>query len=296
MEIIIFFKIQGGKSNMERNIKNEKWKEFIEDFEKNPQKWYKSQLDDNWEFDEETQLKIVKDSLYNSKYDQFSIKFIKNPTEQVCLETVKQDSYAIQDINNPTEEVCLTAVKKDGFVIKFIDNPTEEMCLEAVKQNGYSIIYIDNPTKEIYMEAIKQNSHSIEYIKNPSKELCLIAVKQDGCSIESINNPTEEMCLEAVKQNGEAIEYIFGNNQSFDIVQAFFDYNWSKSKFNRQDYYKYLSKKFITKEQAIIMIQDDPENINLVSEKIQKELIEMNSELEKYLYKEGIKNIKNFFE
>jgi len=34
------------------------------------------------------------------------------------------------------------------------------------------------------------------------------------------------------------------------------------------------------------MIQDDPENINLVSRKIKRELLEMKPELEKYLKKE----------
>ena len=302
---------------MIRHIKDEKWKDFIKDFMENPHKWYKSQIDEDWEFDEEIQMKIIEDNLFNDKYNELSIKYIKNPTKQVCLEAVKRNGYAIQHIKNPTEEMCLEAVKRCGNTIKYIDNPTEEMQLEAVKQNGLSIKFIKNPTKEMCMEAIRQDELSINFIKNPTKdmyleavkqnglvifyienpteEMCLEAVKQNGLVIFYIENPTEEMCLEAVKQNGESIKFISKKNQSFDIIQTFFDYDWSKSKYNREDYYEYLAKKFITKDQAMIMIEDNPKYINLVSDEIQKELLEMKPELKKYLNKEEIEDINNDF-
>ena len=280
---------------MIRHIKDEKWKDFIEDFMENPHKWYKSQIDEDWEFDEETQMKIIEDNLFNDKYNELSIKYIKNPTKQVCLEAVKRNGYAIQHIKNPTEEMCLEAVKRCGNTIKYIDNPTEEMQLEAVKQNGLSIKFIENPTKEMCMEAIRQDGSSINFIKNPTKDMYLEAIKQNGLVIFYIENPTEEMCLEAVKQNGESIKFISKKNQSFDIIQTFFDYDWSKSKYNREDYYEYLAKKFITKDQALIMIEDYSDNINLVSRKIQKELVEMKPELKKYLNKEEIEDINNDF-
>ena len=72
---------------MERHIKDEKWKDFIKDFENNPEKWYKDQIENDWEFDEETQLRIINEYLYIC--DECSIIFIKNPTKQVCLEVVK---------------------------------------------------------------------------------------------------------------------------------------------------------------------------------------------------------------
>ena len=283
---------------MIRHIKDEKWKDFIKDFMENPHKWYKSQIDEDWEFDEEIQMKIIEDNLFNDKYNELSIKYIKNPTKQVCLEAVKRNGYAIQHIKNPTEEMCLEAVKRCGNTIKYIDNTTEEMQLEAVKQNGLSIKFIENPTKEMCMEAIRQDELSINFIKNPTKDMYLEAVKQNGLVIFYIENPTEEMCLEAVKQNGESIKFISKKNQSFDIIQTFFDYDWSKSKYDREDYYEYLAKKFITKDQALIMIEDNPKYINLVSENIQKELVEIKPELKKYLNKEEIKDFinDNFFD
>ena len=302
---------------MIRYIKDEKWKNFIKDFKRNPEKWYKDQIENDWEFDEETQLKIIEECFYDKNYE-YSIKFIKNPKEQVCLKAIKQDRLALEYIKNPTEKICWEAIKQDGRAIKYIENPTEEMCLEAVKKNGSAIKYINNPTEQMYFEAVKQKGfvieyidnpteeicltavknygRSIKYIKNPSKEVCLEAIKQDSSAIEFINNPTEEMCLKAVKQKGYSIKYISKKNQSFDIVQAFFNYYLNKTgDYNyKESYYKYLNKRFITKDQALIMIQDDPENINLVSRKIQKELVKIKPELENYLNKE--ESINDFFE
>ena len=236
---------------MERHIKNEKWKDFIIDFKNNPEKWSKSQIEDDWEFDEETQLKIIENIFYTKI--GLAIKYIKNPTKKVCFK----------------------AVKNDGWAIKYIENPTEEMCLEAVKQDGTAI----------------------QFIKNPQEYLCLMAIKKYGSTIQYIDNPSEEVCLKAVKQNGYFICYILKKNQSFDIVQAFFDFDWSKSEYSREDCYEYLAKKFITKDQALIMIQDDPKYINFVSKKIQRDLIEMKPELEKYLNKkENEDNINDFFD
>ena len=210
----------------------------------------------------------------------------------MCLEAVKQNGFAIKYIDKPTEEICLEAVKKNGFAIKYIDKLTEEMCMQSIKQNGTSIKYIKNTTEEMCLEAVKRDGRAIQYIKNPTKEMCL-EIKQNPWSILYIENPTEEMCLKVLKENGNIINCIPKKNQSFDIIKAFFDYDWSKSKYSRENYYEYLTKKFITKNQAMIMIEDDPENINLVSRNIQEELVKIKPELENYLNKE--ESINDFF-
>jgi len=74
---------------MERHIKYQKWKSFVKDFKRNPEKWYKSQIEDDWEFDEETQLKIIDNIVYAGIYFDLPFKYIKNPTKVACLEAVK---------------------------------------------------------------------------------------------------------------------------------------------------------------------------------------------------------------
>lgn len=131
------------------------------------------------------------------------------------------------------------------------------------------------------------------YIRNPTKQVCLEAVKQDGNSIRYIKNPSEDICLEAVKENYKVIKYIKKDNQSFDIVEEFFNgYKNDKNKYSYA-FFEYLSKKFITKDQAMFMIQEDPNSINLVSKKLQDEIIEIKPELDKYLKKRNTNNFNN---
>ena len=113
--------------------------------------------------------------------------------------------------------------------------------------------------------------------------MCLEAVKEDGYAIVYIKNPTEEMYIEAIKQDGTSVKYIKKSDQNFDIVKAFFDYDWGKIEVDQEDYYKYLAKKFIIKEQGLIMIQDNPCSINFLSKNVQREILEIKPELEKYI-------------
>ncbi len=95
------------------------------------------------------------------------------------LEKVKKDGRSVKYINDPSLEVCLAAIKENDSAIQHIKNPTEEMCLEVVKNDGYSIAYIKNPTEEMCLIAVKQTGLAIDYINNPSEAVCLIAAKQD---------------------------------------------------------------------------------------------------------------------
>lgn len=63
-----------------RHIKDEKFNEFYNDFKVHKGKWRKDQIDNDYQFDEETQLKIVKaEGNYAS---DISIAYIRNPTKK----------------------------------------------------------------------------------------------------------------------------------------------------------------------------------------------------------------------
>jgi hypothetical protein len=82
-----------------------------------------------WQHDEAFQLKKIKE-------DGYRIKYIRNPSEKVCLEAVKQNGYSIQYIHNPSKEVCLEAVKQNGTLIQYIHDPSKEICLEALTEGN----------------------------------------------------------------------------------------------------------------------------------------------------------------
>ena len=39
------------------------------------------------------------------------LRFVKEQTEEICLESVKKDGYALQFVKEQTREICLDAVK-----------------------------------------------------------------------------------------------------------------------------------------------------------------------------------------
>lgn len=76
---------------MIKHIDVKKWEEFIQDFKNNPKKWYKDQIKNDWEFNEETQLEIIEECIN----EFLVIKYIKNPTEEMCLEAIRQNLLSI---------------------------------------------------------------------------------------------------------------------------------------------------------------------------------------------------------
>ena len=56
---------------------------------------------------------------------------------------MKQNGYALQYVREQTEEICLEAVKKDGYALRYVNEQTEEICLEAVKQNSDALQFVN---------------------------------------------------------------------------------------------------------------------------------------------------------
>ena len=94
-----------------RAVKKEKLNEFIENFYNNSKQWYNKQMNEDFEFDERTQLAIIEKYSYSND-GNLILQYIKNPTKNVCSEAVKCNGRSIQFINNPTENMCLNALKE----------------------------------------------------------------------------------------------------------------------------------------------------------------------------------------
>ena len=76
------------------------------------------------------------------------LQYVKEQTQELCLEAVKQNGYALQFVKIHTDEICLEAVKQDGYALQFVKVHIDEICLEAVKQNAYALqsIYLEDST------------------------------------------------------------------------------------------------------------------------------------------------------
>ena len=99
--------------------------------------------------DQETQIAILEDNWT-------SIKYIKEPSEQVQFEAVHKNVNYIEYIKKPSKKVKLFVVKQNGFLIKHIIKPSELIQLEAIKTNSLVIQYIERPSKAVQLESVQK--------------------------------------------------------------------------------------------------------------------------------------------
>ena len=122
-------------------------------------------------------LALLKKQSYYKHFDSEKDKII----------AVQQNGVAIKYIHNPSEDLCKLAVQqKRGLAIKYIHNPSEDVCKLAVQQNGYAIQYIHNPSEDLCKLAVQQHGYAIQYIHNPSEDLCKLAVQRNPNAIQYI--------------------------------------------------------------------------------------------------------------
>lgn len=94
-------------------------------------------------------INIPDDATIVVEHNKFKTNKIILDTKKIILETeklrilaVKNNSYAIKFIKNPSPELCLMAVQKNPKNFRFIKNPSPELCLLAVQLNPRNIKFI----------------------------------------------------------------------------------------------------------------------------------------------------------
>ena len=241
------------------------------------------------------------------KQNVWAIEYINNPTNEICLYAVKRKSITIKYIDNPSEEVQLEAVKNNANNIEYIKNPTKEMCMQILEYNGSVINYIENPTKEMKLLAIKyggfkyiddvcndeekleiihDNPYAITFIKNKNKIMQLMTVKNNGFNIKYIEEPYEEVCIKAIENAYESLDSIDKKFITQSIVDKFFDMcdkkGYTYTEVMNSCFYN-IPKKFINKKYALIMIDVDPENVNILRKDLRDEIVNEKDWLKKYV-------------
>ena len=92
----------------------------------------------------------------------------------------------LQYVKEQTQELCLEAVKQNGCALNYVKEQTDDICLEAVKQNGYALQFVKNHTDEICLEAGFTICNALQFVKVHIDEICLEAVKQNAYALQSI--------------------------------------------------------------------------------------------------------------
>jgi len=96
--------------------------------------------------------------------DGCNIRFINDPSFEICLIAVIQNGYALWHIKNQTSQICLAAVKYNGMALTYVQNQTPEICMAAVKQCGEALMYVLNQTPQICKTAVIQNKEAVRFI------------------------------------------------------------------------------------------------------------------------------------
>ena len=78
-----------------------------------------------------------------------------------AMDKVKENWYALQYVKEQTEEMCIEAVKQNWYVLQYVKEQTEEICIEAVKEDWDALRYVDKTIfdtdiKEYTMEELQE--------------------------------------------------------------------------------------------------------------------------------------------
>lgn len=191
-------------------------------------------------------LSIIQNNIFMKKLlekDPFNIQYIKEPTEQQCIDAFynNKDVFPILPIQNleickeainykseyfkfvkeQTLELNKFAIQKDPFLLEHVIDQNDSICKLALKLNINTFKLIRNQTEEICKYVINQNPFMIKYIINQTDELCYQTIIKNIDCIKYITNPNSEICLYVILMKPEYIQYI--KNPSIELCKLAID-------------------------------------------------------------------------
>lgn len=167
----------------------------------------------------------MQDTCIQYKRNYKYIKYIKERTPELCLESVRNNGYSLKYLTDKekTIDICMEAVMQNGCSLRFVPiiKRTADICLEAVKQNECALYFVPNQTEELCLIALNKGAHIFAHIEKEllTEQMCLIAVKKHGYLLKYIpqNNHTYEIYLQAIKKYGHALDYIPEENRTNEL-------------------------------------------------------------------------------
>lgn len=144
-----------------------------------------------------------------------AIKFVLNPTEEMCYLSLKDNALNIAHIDNPTDEMYLLAAAQNPYYYQKIKDKSiidDKICL--IRTNPESIADMPDAPYEYYVEAVKKSWKCMKYMpeKYQTEEFCIPIVTNNPEVMEFIINQTPLLCDIAVSKNGLSLKHIHFNN------------------------------------------------------------------------------------
>lgn len=171
-----------------------------------------------------------------------SIRYIKNPSQKVCIHAVKRDYRALWYIKNHCNIIKNYINNNNDTIIQSrgnyylknvssyneiymnqINNSSDEIKMREINTSDENIFkYLINPSEQVKLYAINIDWKNIMYINNPSIEIQRIIVRTHGYLIMYIDNPSEEIQLLAIQKSLDAFVHI--KNPCQKVIDAYNDY------------------------------------------------------------------------
>ena len=116
------------------------------------------------------------------------IKYIKNPSEELCIKCIEKDPSVIGEIFNPTIAICRRAFELDQRILQYVKGDSiyntqeyKKLCLEALKTVPISYLNISYFSEEEQLElekfALGTRCTNISGIRSPKEEHYIIVAK-----------------------------------------------------------------------------------------------------------------------
>ena len=121
---------------------------------------------------------------YKDKYKNLSIK--KNLKGKEAFEAVQRDGYTLRFVLEQTESICLAAVQYDAYALRYVRKQTEAICMAAVQEDGLALQYVQEQTPRICMAAVQNDGDALQYVQKQTEAICLAAIRQNILSLKYV--------------------------------------------------------------------------------------------------------------
>ena len=233
-------------------------------------------------------LKVVTNFALNKKDDD------------LLNETLERHGFALSylPVSERTAERCALAMKNDDTPLPYVPKEfqTKDMVFQAVCRNGMNLTYVreDLQTAGVIDAAVHQNGSALSCIpeKERTEARCEKALENAPLALRWVPErlKTPELCMKAVEKNGQALAHVPSEMQTHRmVIEAFLHHTPNPERpllmcVSRDlrdnseivhlavktdaENFKLVKKDLITEEMSRAAVLKNPENIDLVPDRI----------------------------
>lgn len=174
-----------------------------------------SMLDDHGCFIEKMAKRTQEQCLRAFESYPPAIRYIDNPSEDMCWKALQYDPYLFDDIlAEMTDEMKWYMLKNHEDILLDCDDTsfdmTPDMIRYCVETNPELLCLVDSIPREICYEILdKFPRNGIKYISDPTKEICYAALERSLNNIKYISEYQVEIILFALRKDPKLIYHIY---------------------------------------------------------------------------------------